>query len=83
MAITRATDLTVAKSDASAEAIAAACWDAANELDAGSAKLASIRRQLKRHAHELLELHNIKADEVLVTGNGARLGDFSPTHTES
>lgn len=68
MAITRATDLTVAKSDASAEAIAAACWDAANELDAGSAKLASIRRQLKRHAHELLELHGIKAEEVLVTG---------------
>lgn len=83
MAITRATDLAVAKSDGTAETVAAACWDAANSLDPSDAKLASARRQLKRHAHELLELHNIKADEVLVTGNGARLGDFSPTHTGS
>lgn len=68
MAISRAADLAVAKSDGTAEAVAAACWDAANALDASDAKTASSIRQLKRHAAELLELHNIKADEVLVTG---------------
>lgn len=90
MAITRATDLAVAKSDGTAETVAAACWDAANALDPSDAKLASARRQLRRHAHELLELHSIKADEVLVgTANGnPNLRDVRgpmglDTHTES
>lgn len=77
MAITRATDLTVAKSDASAETIAAACWDAANELDTGNAKLASARRQLLKHAKELLELHNIPVAEVFVNGHAPKLLDVA------
>jgi hypothetical protein len=66
MAITRATDLAVAKSDGTAETVAAACWDAANRLDLSDARTASTIRQLKRHARELLELHSIDPAEVLV-----------------
>jgi hypothetical protein len=66
MAITRATDLAVAKSDGTAETVAAACWDAANRLDRSDAKAASAIRQLRKHARELLELHSIPADEVLI-----------------
>jgi hypothetical protein len=66
MAITKATDLAVVKSDGTAETVAAACWDYANTLDVGDASTASKVRQLRRHARELLELHGIDSVEVLV-----------------
>lgn len=77
MAITKATDLAVVKSDGTAETVAAACWDYANTLDPFDASTASKVRQLRRHARELLELHGIDPGEVLVGGhksteNGAR-----------
>lgn len=74
MAITRATDLAVAKSDGTAETVAAACWDTANRLDVGTASDASRVRQLRKHARELLELHGIPADEVLVNGHATENG---------
>lgn len=91
MAITRATDLAVAKSDGTAEMVAAACWDAANRLDPADAVAVSTRRALRRHATELLELHGIKADEVLVATGDVRVGngrvellpDAPPTYNES
>jgi hypothetical protein len=61
----RPQDMTVTKSDLAAETIASAIWDAAGRLDAGSAVNASVQRSMRRHARELLELHDIKADEVL------------------
>ncbi|HTF49506.1 MAG TPA: hypothetical protein VK735_18845 [Pseudonocardia sp.] len=66
----RPQDLTVAKSDVAAETLAAAIWDAANQHDGSSAIAASVQRSLRRHARELLELHDIKAGEVLTTGTG-------------
>jgi len=90
MAIARATDLAVAKSDGTAETVAAACWDAANALDPSNAKTASAIRQLRRHATELLELHGIAPGDVLVDtvaapGNGHVEGPFPgtiPAHAE-
>jgi hypothetical protein len=61
----RPQDLTIAKSDVAAETLASAIWDAANAQDAGTAIGASVQRSMRRHARELLELHDIKADEVL------------------
>lgn len=75
MAITRATDLAVAKSDGTAETVAAACWDAANRLDPVDAKTASTIRQLRRHARELLELHGIDTAEILVALGDAKVGN--------
>jgi len=86
MAITRATDLAVAKSDGTAETVAAACWDAANSLDRSDAKAASAIRQLRRHARELLELHSVDPSEVLiervaaVPENGRVRLDVEPDH---
>jgi hypothetical protein len=60
-----ARDLTVAKTSVAAELIAAAVWQAADQMDGNSPIIESSRRQLRRHAHELLELHDIKPDEVL------------------
>jgi hypothetical protein len=82
MAITRATDLAVAKSDGTAETVAAACWDYANTLDLSDASTASKIRQLRRLARELLELHSIDPAEVLVEGTKGRTenGHAVPDH---
>jgi len=75
MAVTQARDLTVAKSDVAAEMVAAAVWQSAADLVGTTPVIESARRLLKRHAHELLELHSIEAGDVLpavVSSNGHR-----------
>lgn len=61
----RPQDMTVTKSDLAAETIASAIWDAANQHDNGTAVGASVRRSLRRHARELLDLHDIAHGDVL------------------
>lgn len=65
MTVSRAADLTVARSDVAAEHVAAAIWESVAAMEGTTATAEATRRLLRRHAHELLELHNIKADEVL------------------
>jgi hypothetical protein len=71
----RPQDLTAVKSDLAAETLASAIWDAANQHDNGTAVGASVQRSLKRHARELLDLHDIKAEDVLVSRHGGEGGD--------
>lgn len=60
------TRLTVVKSDVAAEIVATAVWSAAAALAPGDPVMESARRLLRRHARELLELHDsINDDEVL------------------
>ena len=65
MTVSQPKDLTVARSDVAAELIAAAVWEAVDAMEGDTATAEATRRLLRRHAHELLELHNVKADEVL------------------
>jgi hypothetical protein len=85
MAVTQARDLTVAKSDVAAEMVAAAVWQSATDLVGNSPVVESARRLLRRHAHELLELHSIKPGDVLSTvaamsENGRVRLDVEPDH---
>jgi hypothetical protein len=75
---TRPQDLTVAKSDVAAETLASAIWDAASQQNAGTAIGASVQRSMRRHARELLELHDIKADEVLPPADSRPLDTGTP-----
>ena len=70
----RPQDMTVVKSDLAAETLASAIWDAASQHDNGTAVGASVQRSLKRHARELLDLHDIKAEDVLVARSGGEGG---------
>jgi hypothetical protein len=78
----RPQDMTVTKSDLAAETIASAIWDAADQLGNGTAVGASVQRSLKRHARELLDLHDIKAEDVLVVppGGSDTGGNFANGH---
>lgn len=50
--------LTAKQSPAAADTIASAIWDAANGMDVGTARDASAQRMLRRHAEELVDLHD-------------------------
>ena len=78
MAQTRPQDLTVVRSDVAAETVAAAVHRAAGAMDiAGDPVAGATQRLLRRHALELLGLHDLKADEVLTAPGHA------PIYTES
>lgn len=62
----RPADLSVAKSDVVAKILAIGVWEAAERLDTEDDPYQeSTRRLLRRHARELLALHDVPADEVL------------------
>lgn len=62
---TRPQDLTVAKSDVAADTIASAIHDMTETMDIGSASDASKRRMLRKHARELVALHDeLSATEI-------------------
>lgn len=73
------TDLSAVKSDGLAEILAIAVFQAANERHtAGDPTAAAVTRAMVKHAHELLGLHDIKADEVLVAGGPDAEGFYPP-----
>jgi hypothetical protein len=65
MAVTRPGDLTVAKNDVAAEVVAATIWELAHAAPADGPTRESALRLLKRVATELVELHGLRADEVI------------------
>lgn len=65
MAITRATDLTVAKSADAAETVAATLADLASTQVIDSALAASANRLVGKLAKELCELHGLDHEQVL------------------
>jgi hypothetical protein len=78
----RPQDMTVAKSEAAADTIASAIHDLAEGMDITSARDASIRRMLRKHARDIVSLHDeLDADTVLrtpraVATENARLVDL-------
>lgn len=95
MAVTQAKDLIIARSDVAALHVAAAVWDAAVSMNVGNAAAEAQQRLLKRHAHELLELHGVDSGSILRNyvnrGETNGSGDYStsmpevgrPTYNES
>lgn len=83
MAVTRATDLGVAKNSDVAEMVAAALFDTVKALPASTGVEKTVVRQLTKHAHELLELHSLKADEVLPSGAAKPDNGWQPAEHES
>lgn len=55
---TRPQDMSVAKSDLAADTIASAIYDLVESMVVGSASDASKRRMLRKHAEEIVGLHD-------------------------
>lgn len=72
MPITNARELSVARSADAAESMAAALVQAADALTGSTPVMETARRQLRKLAHELCELHSLKAAEVF--GGGSDTG---------
>lgn len=67
----KSTDLSVVKSEGVAQILAITIWEAVDraEQDGDQSALArSVNRMTRRFAHEILELHDLKPDEVLIGG---------------
>jgi hypothetical protein len=61
----QANQLAVKQSADTAEMVAAAIFDAVRNLPRSTGVEKTIVRQLTKHAHEVLSLHDLKADEVM------------------
>jgi hypothetical protein len=88
---TRPQDMSVVKNDFAADAVASAIHDMAETMPINNSRDASVRRMLRRHAREIVALHDdldeteiFEARNVkVVEGNGA--GPFPgtiPAHAE-
>lgn len=65
---TRPQDMTVAKSEAAADTVAAAIHDLVETMPITSARDASTQRMLRRHVREIVALHDeLDAETVLRT----------------
>ena len=65
----QANQLSVKQSADTAELIAAALFDTIATLPRSTGMEKTIVRQLTKHAHELLSLHDLKAIEVMPEGD--------------
>jgi hypothetical protein len=75
MAIANIKDMSIAN-PAAAETMAAAIWQSADAVPGTGPVVASARRQLKRFAHELCEVHGLDPAEVLADSDaGIRIGN--------
>lgn len=71
----KAQDMSVAKSEVAAKLMAITVFQAAHNLDTvGNPLMAAIRDEAIKLSHEILALHDVKADEVLVAPGGSETG---------
>lgn len=74
----KAQDMSVAKSEVAAKLMAITVFQAAHNLDTiGNPLMAAIRDEAIKLSHEILALHDVKPDEVLVIGGSETGGNFS------
>jgi hypothetical protein len=70
-----ANQLTVKQSSLAADTIASAIWDLSNSLIVRTASDASRQRMLRRHAREVVELHDELDPKEIFAQHGGDSGD--------
>lgn len=68
----QANQLAVKQSADTAEMVAAALFDVVNGMPRSTGVEKTVVRQLTKHAHEVLALHDLKADEVMPDRGGSK-----------